>query len=91
MPVPETAVDEKHLAAARKNQVRIARQIGSMQAVAEAHTVDHAAHRHLGSGVLAPDAAHDSGALGGSDGVHGFGNIINARGSCRRNPALAIV
>ena len=76
MPMPEAAVDKKYLPPARKNQVRLTRQIGAMQSVPEAHTVNHAAHRHFGPGVLAANAAHDGGALGGGESVHGFGNII---------------
>jgi len=89
VPVPEAAVYEDDLPAARKRQVRVAGQAGAMQRVAEPEPVYHASHGHLRLGVLAPHAPHDRAACCRREGVHGFGNIIRRRPP--REPTLAIV
>jgi hypothetical protein len=47
MPVPETAVDKDHFMTSAKHEVRTARKIASMQAIAELLSVNDAANQQL--------------------------------------------
>src|SRR6185437_13719876 len=70
MLVPEAAVDEDHLAAAGKHQVRRAGQVAAVQTVAVAGAVDQAADEQLRLSVLAADARHDRASLRFGERVH---------------------
>lgn len=56
--VPKTTVDENHLAAAWKNQVRFARKVFDVQPVSESQAVDELAHDHFRRSIFAADAPH---------------------------------
>ena len=83
MPMPETAVDEDDLAPTGEDQVGRAGQVAAMQAEAVAEGVDQATDGELGAGVLAADAGHAFGALGGGEAVH-----QNQRGLVRYSPEI---
>ena len=56
--VPETAVNENDLTAARKNQVWLARQLGAVKAETVAQLKRETAHQQFGRGILAANLAH---------------------------------
>ena len=58
--VPKTSVDEDHLAAAGKGQIRAAGQIFAMEPIAVSHTVRQTAHDHFQARILALDRLHDA-------------------------------
>ena len=62
--MPETPMDEDHLAARGEHEVGLAGEGGAMEAVAVTHGVDEGADPHLGGAALAPDAGHAFAALG---------------------------
>jgi hypothetical protein len=56
--MPKTTVDENDLAAAWKNQVRLARKVFGVQPVSESQAMYEAAHCHFGRSVFAANAPH---------------------------------
>ena len=62
-------MDENHRVAAGEHEIGPPRQLGPMEPVAIAERVDDAPNRHLGSGILTPDAGHTLAALFGSERV----------------------
>ncbi|SEP19474.1 hypothetical protein SAMN05216316_1968 [Nitrosovibrio sp. Nv6] len=56
--MPETAMHEHHCSTARKNDVRTARKVGDMEAVAQACSMQAPSQKQFGFGVCAPDAGH---------------------------------
>ena len=59
MSVPEAAMHENDFSTRGKDDVRFARQIGPMQAVAIAHSMQQPTYDHLGLRIAALDRAHD--------------------------------
>ena len=82
--VPEAAVHENRQLAPPVDDVRLARQIGAMQAIAGRDLAQHLAHRELGRGVVRFDRAHRRRAFGGGLGWRLHGRI--ARSLFRRDP-----
>lgn len=68
--MPETAVDEDHLAPPGKDQVGGAGQIAAMQTEAIAESVDEATNDYLGARVLPSNARHAAGTASGGECVH---------------------
>jgi hypothetical protein len=59
--VPEAAVDEDHLTAAREYEVGFARGVGAMEPISVAEAMNQSANDHLGRGVGRFDGPHDVG------------------------------
>jgi hypothetical protein len=70
MAVPETAVNEDNLAAARKHQIRRARQITGVQPVSKPHPVHQAADSQFRPAVFTADPSHQGTAFGLRQFVH---------------------
>jgi hypothetical protein len=62
--MPEAAVDEDDLAPGREDEIRMAGQVGGVEAEAIAEPVDERAHAKLRGGALGAHAGHAFGALG---------------------------
>ena len=73
MTVPEAAMNEDHLAAATKDDVRAPRQIPSMQAKPVAAAMKKAAHAQLWTRISGADTRHESAALGRRQPIGGHG------------------
>ena len=73
MLVPETAMNKYDFLAARKHQVRAARQVMPVQPVTVAHTVDQAANGEFRLHALAPNRPHRPAANLGGYAVHDAG------------------
>ena len=56
-------MNENHSPESGKDEIRLARQIRSMEAEAEAHRMNEASHDELGSRVLRTDRAHAAAGL----------------------------
>jgi len=69
--VPETAVNENNLSKTPEYKIGLAGKIRRMQAVAEAHCVDHSPHSHFRSRIHAVHARHVGAAFGGAQFIHG--------------------
>jgi hypothetical protein len=65
MAVPKASVHKDDLAAAWKNQVWTTWQVLRIQSITISKSVNHAAHCHLGLGILLANALHDASALFG--------------------------
>jgi len=61
--MPETSIDEAHSAVPRKDQVRLARQVLRVQAIAEPKSMKAPPESHFRFCVFAADARHDTGSL----------------------------
>lgn len=61
--MPETAVNDDHLAPSGKDEVGRAGQVAAMRAEAVAHAVDQAADGEFGPRVLPANAGHAFGAF----------------------------
>ena len=61
--VEETTVNEDRYVAPRHDNVRLPRQIGAVQSVAQTHLAQQPANNHLGLRVLRADRSHVSAAL----------------------------
>lgn len=72
--MPEATVDPDHLSAAREHKVRLAGQLGRMQAVPVAEMEDQPPHHHLRAGIFAPYPGHVRTALAWGQLVHGKGS-----------------
>ena len=72
MPVPEAAVNEDDFVKPPEDQIRLAGKIRDMQAVAEAHRVDHTANGHFRRCIHAAYSRHVGAAFGGGQFIHGF-------------------
>ena len=77
--VPEAAVHEEGDAAGGEDEVRLAGQVGAVEAEAQAERVGGAADGEFGRGVLRLHRAHHGGALRG---VEDVGHRLRVRGSC---------
>jgi hypothetical protein len=56
--MPETPVNEYHLAMSRKNKIGTAGQVASMQPKSKAQTVNQSPHDDFRQGVLRADSRH---------------------------------
>jgi hypothetical protein len=63
MTMPEAAMNEDDLAAGGEDEVRVAGEIGGVEAEAIAEPMDERAHAKLGGGALGANAGHAFGAL----------------------------
>ena len=68
MQVPEASPHFHHGAATRKDEVRPAGKIATMQPLAVAHCVSQSSHLHFWVDVLRPDCRHHSAAYLGNVG-----------------------
>jgi hypothetical protein len=80
--MPKAAVHEEAQPARRKHQVWPAGKIVPIQPIAQASSVQRAAHQKLGHGMLAPDARHVSTSAVGTDAVHGRRRAVFSREWC---------
>ena len=69
MLVPETSVNENHLAPSRKHEIGFAGQVAAMQTEPVAHRMQETAHGHFGLHAFRPDAGHDFATAFGSNGI----------------------
>src|SRR6266516_8166619 len=71
--MPEAAMHEDNLASRGKDQIRFARQIQAMQAVAISQTMYQAPHRQFRLGVLVANKRHSFATFGRCQGIgHGY-------------------
>ena len=80
MPVPETALDEHGDPLPSKNQIRPARHVLCVEAVAESSTVHFTSKEHFGLRVTASNARHHAGSNFAADDI----NHQNKAWMCRR-------
>jgi hypothetical protein len=69
VPMPKTAMHEDCLAPTRENEIGRAGQAPVMQAVPEAHGVNHAAHQHLGLAIASAHLRHARASCSGAKSV----------------------
>ncbi len=67
--VPEAAVYEEHLTQLRKDEIRLAGEVLSMQSESVAHAVHQASHDQLRLRVPGPDSGHAKAPLCGCENV----------------------
>ena len=78
MLMPETAMHENHLPSRREDEVRLARQVSTVQPVPVAHRMQEAPHGHFGLHSLGPDARHD---LASTLWIYGVDHLAAATGA----------
>lgn len=80
--MPETPVNENNLYKPPEYQIGLAGKIRRMQAVTEAHRVDHSPHSYLRSRIHAMHAGHVGAAFGGAQFIHGYCRAANQPFTC---------
>jgi hypothetical protein len=89
MPMPEAAVNEDNFLPSRKNDVRPAGKIPTVQAVTETEPPEEPSDPPFRFGVLGPDPAHPLASFERGQGVHGASRsnpsrIIESVAACNR-------
>lgn len=70
MLMPKAAMNKDHFASAGENNIRLAGQVLSVQAVTKAPSMEQSPNRHLNACITRLNCPHDLAAFGGVEAIH---------------------